>query len=231
MQTLFKTAAETRLMKKSTTPPRDGNIRDTIFSYSVKSSLNTVTLLQKETGFSLAVEIEKLEETLRVTHFTLIRDQQLRAASIELYDAAEIEIMIQALMCVFLHAKRHKMGEVLFILPQREAIEISFFEGLFQEISSVNLGKEKRVSMKLMCVYQEYFFEKISHIKSRIYKELWVRQKKDNVLRNYLQNRYKENFSLSRNNLSHKSQSPVESKILAFPMDKKKPSETSDKEG
>lgn len=207
-----------RCMKKSTHPPGDGDSINSIFSYLVKRTFPTFTLYQKETGITLTLEMEKLEETLRVTRFIINRNSHLRTISEDLCGAAETEIMLQALICVFFHAEHYGTQEILFILLQSEAIEISFFNGLFEEVTSVNFGEEKRVSSRLTCIYQEYFLKEILLIKSKIYKELWVRQKDDDTIRSYLQNRHIKNFSLLRDNLSFAPQSSVEGKIISFPI-------------
>lgn len=231
MQPLLKSTPKKEPKKKLKTPPGGGKRADTLFSYLAESNFPTFTLHQKETGFSLALEMEKLEETLRINRFKLIRNQQLRAASEELYDAAEIEIILQALIGIFAHAEKHSMDEILFILPQEEAIDISFFNGLFKEVTSINSGEEKRTLLSLPCSFQDYFLDRILDIKARICQELWVRQREDKILMNYLQNRYTEEFSLFQNIPLFEEQSSRRDTVIAFPIRaKRKPSQTSDQE-
>lgn len=174
---------------------------DCLFSYAVKKVSSTITLYQKETGFTLSLEIEKIDDTLRVTRFMLTNNILVEAVSKDLNDAADIEITLQALAYLFVYAKRYEMAEIMFILPQAQAIQISCFEGLFEEASPVFLEGQRRVSLTLSCVLQDYFLEQINALKSRIYHELWMRQREDRALKHYLQNRHKEDFSFFQSNI------------------------------
>lgn len=218
MQILLKKTTSNRRAEKTTILRRNGNDIGSIFSYTIKSKLPTITLHQKETGFSLTLEVEKLGETLRVTRFTLKDNPFLAKASEDLDEAARIEIVLQSLKCLFSHVERHEMLEILFILSQKEAFhQLSFFESLFTEISPMMLGNERRVALTLSYLYQDYFLEHIADTKARIYQELWVRQREDGFLRDYLQGRHKKDFSLFQDNSSPEPQSSDECMIIAFP--------------
>lgn len=215
MHTSFENRPNRRRLRNPATSTENG--LDSIFSYMVKSALPTINLHQKETGISLILEMEKLEKTLRVTRFTFVQNPQLEAVSEDLHDAAVIEITLQALIRLFSYAQRHEMKEVLFILPQNEAFQISCFEGLFKEIAPFSLGEEKRVSLTLSCAFQDFFVEQITGIKAKISHELWIRQRENDFLKFYFQNRHKQDFSLMECTSLSEFHSTEECTIIAFP--------------
>lgn len=207
---------------------RVGNL---LFSYEVKKTRSNIVIHQKETSFNLTIEMEKLEKTLRVSRFKLAQNPQLLKASEDLHAAADIEIALLGLISLLSYSQRHEMDEVLFILSQAEAFRISCFDGLFQEISPLTLGEEKRVSFTLSCAFQDFFMEYITDLKKRIHQELWTRQREDAVLKNYLQNRHKEEFSIFQNSSPIKSQVFAGATIIEFPTGKNNSFGTNGKKG
>lgn len=141
-------------------------------SYTVKSMLPIITLHQQETGFSITLKMEKLENVLRITQFAFFDNPLLREVSADFYDAVLIEMVLHALKCLFSHAQSNKLDEILFVLPQQEAIHISCFEGLFNETTSLTFGQERRISLTLSCLFRDFFFDQIEGIQAKIMQEL-----------------------------------------------------------
>lgn len=202
-----------------------------LFSYEVKKSLTNIVIHQKETNFNLTIEMEKLEQTLRVIRFKLSQNPKLLLASEDLHAAADIEIVLLGLISLSSYVERHEINEVLFILPQEEAIEVACFEGLFEEISPLFLGQEKRVSLTLSCTFQDFFVKQIANIKTRIHQELWTRQREDNALKNYLQNRHKGKALVFQNISAIKSHAYVGANIIKFPIGKNNHLKTTGQKG
>lgn len=188
MNTLEKDKKSTKgasLLKKATFRSRNCN---PLFTYAVKRVSSSITLQQQETGFSITLEWENLEKTLRVTRFTIFQNQHLQTASQDLYEAATLEIVFQKMELLFSYAKYHNLNEILFLLLVDETIhKLDCFKDLFKGATPLIWGHEKRMAFTLSCVLQEFFFEQIESMKTKTYHELWQAQAYDFYLRKYLQ--------------------------------------------
>ena len=71
---------KTPLMKEVLSLNMTDSTNTAVFSYTLTQSLSVLTLQQEETGFSVAMKIEK-GSPLRVTSFVLHQDETLEAVS------------------------------------------------------------------------------------------------------------------------------------------------------
>ena len=89
---------------------------DLIFSYAIKQSPATnrmnLTLQQQETGFSLTIQLKEIDDALSVTKFSLTEKSDLEQQSLSLYDAAVVEIAVQALDLLFMVADHADQPEI-----------------------------------------------------------------------------------------------------------------------
>lgn len=162
---------------------------NSVFSYQLKRECSTVVLSQVETEFSLSIKLEHLNNTLRVTKFTLSHHEKIAVLSPQLNDAAVLEMLIQALIFVFKEAQQCQTPEILFILSQEDVGYLSIIEGFFDDIANDN-GKI------FFTVYntpetQEFLVKKVSIIKIKLEQELWKAQRTDSYLKTYLQTHQK----------------------------------------
>ena len=180
-----------------------------IFSYSCQKQLITngmnFTLQQQETGFSLTVQLKEQDEELSVTKFSLVEKSNLEQQSLSLYDAAVVEIVLQALDLLFMVADHVDQPEIAFIISKDEAVHLSTFTCFFD------------AHCILQTASQDYdmFVNKTEILKTTIRRELWQRQGHDRYLRNYLQNRQKGHV-FSEAEFIPAPQQP--SNIIAFPL-------------
>ncbi len=180
-----------------------------IFSYSCQKQLITngmnFTLQQQETGFSLTVQLKEQDEELSVTKFSLVEKSNLEQQSLSLYDAAVVEIVLQALDLLFMVADHVDQPEIAFIISKDEAVHLSTFTCFFD------------AHCILQTASQDYdmFVNKTEILKTTIRRELWQRQGHDRYLRNYLQNNQKgQGFSAAE----FIPAQPHPSNIIAFPL-------------
>lgn len=163
---------------------------DKIFSYSRKRTNSTIILHQQETGFSLSMTIEKIEEVLRVTSFTIENETPLFYVSTALHDAATIELAFQGITSLFAYANRYDTSEIFFMLPEDEANDLKCFGCFFDSYSSCMTHEGSRVSFTLYNAPQlrELLLEKVESIKNQVKQALWKAQRSDHYLKNYLKN-------------------------------------------
>jgi hypothetical protein len=161
-----------------------------VFSYSVKRTHSTVVLHQLETGFSLSMKMEKIEEVLRVTSFTIENETPLFYLSTVLHDAATIELAFQGVTSLFAYANRYDTSEIFFMLPEDEADDLKCFGCFFVGHSSFMTSEGSRVSFTLYNApeLRELLLKKVESIKTQVKQELWKAQRGDHYLKNYLQN-------------------------------------------
>lgn len=190
MRTSLKNASDKKLMKVLKTSCTAKPVDSLVFSYSVKESHSAAVLHQLETGFSISMKMERIEETLRVTRFTFNHDTRLEYLSSALSDAAILEIVLQAITSLLTYADRHEASEIFFVLSKDEAGALTNFEWLFDETGSFMTREGSRVSFTLYTTpeYRETLLEKVISIKTKVKYELWKTQKIDHYLKDYLQN-------------------------------------------
>lgn len=195
-----------------------------VFSYDIDHSFSQqeigVHLKQQETGFFLLMKIEKKDDQLLIKSFTLTDNKQLETLSSELYDAAVVEIILQALDLLFFIADQQETEQTLFILPSAEADHLLGFNGFFTVISSPFTSiKNMPVKLRFPTTIAAYevFIEKTETIKTQMRLELWKGQRSDCYLRNYLQQ--KETITpFSLKNLMPKEKKPATmGQIILFP--------------
>jgi hypothetical protein len=182
---------------------------DLIFSYAIKQSPATnrmnLTLQQQETGFSLTIQLKEIDDALSVTKFSLTEKSDLEQQSLSLYDAAVVEIAVQALDLLFMVADHADQPEIAFTISKDEAMLLSAFACFFD------------AHFTLQTSSQDYdtFVNKTEILKTTIRRELWQRQGHDRYLRHYLQNRQKgQVFSTAE----FMPTQPQPSNIIAFPL-------------
>lgn len=159
-----------------------------IFSYGLDSTFfltgMNLILHQQETGFSLIARIEKKEEALHVNGFTIIGDTSLEIQSPSLYDAAVLEIVLQALMLLFYVAKSQDIESINFTLVKNEAEHLSTFNHFF------DMRPTHLILSTSMKIYKA-FIKHTQILKIKVRCELWSRQRDDYYLRHYLQTHQK----------------------------------------
>lgn len=175
-------------MKQPT--PRKTSKQKPVFSYVVKGNASTIILSQQETGFVLSIKMEQLEDTLRITKFTLMHNTQLAHLSLELNDAALLEIIVKALTILLTCAEHHAAKEIFFILSQKDATHLASFEGFFDKVESLTTREGNKNSFTIYNTRESWEFlkEKVETIKIRIKQELWQLQRENHYIKNFLQN-------------------------------------------
>lgn len=165
-----------------------------VFSYDLKATCiaphMTLSLRQKETNFSVFMDIEEQKHFLRITRFTLVEDSRLENLSEGLYDAALIEIVLQALDSISFCAVHQNQEEAVFVLPDEEASHLTPFKSSFEEVSLHSTTSGTRTFMTLLTSASDYdlFINQLRNIKTKVRQALWSLQRTDPVLRRYLQN-------------------------------------------
>jgi hypothetical protein len=162
---------------------------NSIFSYQVKKEFFVTILSQIETDFSLSIKMEPRECGLQVTKFTLNHHVNVAALSPELNDVAVLEMLLQALMIVFIEAQQYQPTEILFILSKEDVNYLSIIEGFFDDVSSDKGSVFFTVYNTLET--REFLAKKVSIIKIKLEQELWKAQRIDPYLKNYLQHHQK----------------------------------------
>lgn len=195
-----------------------------VFSYDIDQSFYhqeiCVHLKQQETEFFLFIKIEKNVNQLLIKSFTLTDNKQLKILSSRLYEAAVVEIILQALDLVFFIAAQQKAAEALFILTPAEADKLLSLDGYFT-ISSSPLSSHKNIPVKLSfpTTTDDYdvFIEKRDTNKIQIRLGLWKGQLADCYLRNYLQQKETVTpFSL-KNLIFKENKTAKTGQIIIFP--------------
>jgi hypothetical protein len=164
--------------------------QNSVFSYSLKKTRATVVLSQKETGFGYTMKMELLDDTLRLTQFTLTRNMKLANLSSELYDAASLEIFVQTLTFLFARADQHEAEEILFMLSQEDADQLMEFTGFFDKTESISTreGQKTLFSVYNTLETRKFLKERQGTIKTKIKHELWQMQREDRYIKHFLQN-------------------------------------------
>ena len=180
-----------------------------IFSYNCQKQPTTngiaIILQQQETGFSLMIQLKEENDTLSVTKFSLVEKSNLEQQSLSLYDAAVVEIALQALDLLFIIADYADALEIAFSITKDEAMLLSAFACFFD------------ADFTLQTASHDYdtFVNKTEILKTTIRRELWQRQGHDRYLRHYLQNRQKRQIFSTTEFIPTQ---PQLSNVIAFPL-------------
>jgi hypothetical protein len=194
--------------KNNTTKP--------IFSYDLnRVHNNNIILLQKETGFTLSMKMELQDEVLLITNLVLMDNKQLEVKSAAIYDAATIEIMMQGLDILFHMGEDLDVDGVKLVLNKEEAACLSSFTCFFHLLP--NQGHKVGMLLPLGQVAYDNFVHKTAHIHTKIQHALWQRQKEDQFLKDYLQNRQTDKLFLMNAPEPEDCSVFVGGNILAFP--------------
>ena len=182
-----------------------------IFSYALKKLPTTdgmaLTIHQQETGFSLTLHLKESVEELSVTGFSLAEISSLEQQSLSLYDAAVVEITMQALDLLFIMADHVDQDEIAFTISQNEANSLSAFTCFFDADFILQTSPN----------HYDAFVNHTEILKTKIRHELWQRQGHDRHLRHYLQNRQKGQIFREVDLVPIPIQAPL-SNILTFPL-------------
>lgn len=204
-----------KILEESLIP---GEIGGLVFSYSVKKTNSNVVLQQKETGFSLLMGMEKVEEVLLVKSFHLVCHEQLEEVSIALSDAALIEIILEGLEVLYDNARQQNVFEIFFMLTEDDAKHLTSIEGVLGACSSVITREGKRTTFSLFAFPEArvVLLEKAKSIKIQVKHELWKSQRNDHFLKDYLQNNQKGKlFPCCQGIVSEIP--PVKENVISFP--------------
>ena len=192
--------------------------KESLFSYVTTRYTEVIVLKQRETGFSLLIEMDASEGILRLQKFSLCYKKQLEEVSVALHDAAVVEIVLEGLESLFTYAREHNIYEIFCLLPEEEAKRLTLFGSLFINYSALLTKEGKRASFTLFSYpeAQNIVRRKVELIKSEIIKELKTAQHTDSYLKTYLR-RHKKNKMLSRCDKADRSlQSIQENSISSF---------------
>lgn len=164
--------------------------KESIFSYVTTEYAKTIVLTQRETGFSLLIEIDASEGILRLQKFSLRYKTQLEETSIALHNAAIIEIVLEGLESLFAYARLNNIYEIFCLLSEEEAKHLTILDGLLINYSSLLTREGKRTSFSLFSYpeAQNTVIKKVELIKSQIIQELKAAQRSDSYLKAYFQN-------------------------------------------
>ena len=170
------------------------DLQDLLFSYSLTTAKTqsgiTLCLHQRETNFSVFMDMEEQRHCLRINRFAMTEDARLEQLSDGLFDAAIIELVLKALNLVFLCADCQEQHEAIFSLTDEEAHHLNVIKSCFEEFSSHTTVEGKRTFLTLLTSSCNYdVFTQHTHIlTTKIRQELWKRQRIDPLIRQYLQN-------------------------------------------
>jgi len=172
-----------------------------IFSYKLTfvetvKGINII-LLQKETNFFLWLSLEEGQKKLRVKKFTLIDNKQLEEKSTNLFEAATLEIILQALDVFFCIGEYKAVEEIKFNLETDDANNLLIFSSFFH----YPIYQEQQVFLTLSTTKKAHdvFNHNNQEVHTTMCTELWKRQKEDALLTQYLQSQ-NPIFSLENGN-------------------------------
>ena len=162
---------------------------DLTFSYNLKS-LNVpagqiIVIQQQETGFSLNIQLQQANGDWIVRGFTIHEANDLKDQSLSLYDAAMVEIVLQAIDLLFFVADQYDLNEITFYLSKDEADHLFAFNCFFDNLPAQ--GAERVLRMPATQSAYDVFVKKTEVLKAKVRCELWSRQREDALLKKYLQ--------------------------------------------
>ena len=172
-----------------------------VFSYKLtfKETIKeiNIVLVQKETNFFLWLSFEENQKKLTVKKFTLINNKQLEEKSANLFEAATLEIVLQALDVFFCIGQYKGIEEIRFSLEKDDANDLLVFASFFH----YPIYQQQQVFLTLSTTKKAYeiFNHNNQEVHAKMSTELWKRQKEDSSLTQYLQNQ-KPIFSLENGN-------------------------------
>lgn len=190
-----------------------------IFSYDLSLSSDGMgfSLQQKETAFSLSVILKERRDSLLIKKFTIDDNEPIAYLSQALYDAAFVEIMLQALTALFFIAEQYDLEEIIFEALGEESNHAPFLDRFFQLDEQESEGNLAYVLPTTLEAYDS-FVEQTETIKAQIHHDLWKAQRTDHYVRSYLQNHKKgRGFLLGKPSSPANNPSTFMGKILAFP--------------
>lgn len=196
--------------------------KELIFSYELKTTSTpnglTLSLHQKETNFSVFMDMEEQKHCLRINRFAMAEDARLEELSDALYDAATIELVLQALNLVFFCAEYQAQEEAVFILTEEEASHLNVVKSCFNEISSHTTIVGKRTFLTLLTSSYDYdvFINHAGILKTKMYQELWKRQRTDSLIRQYLQSP-RQTLVTGFSSLKEEEVPEIKVNVIAFP--------------
>ncbi|WP_010298220.1 hypothetical protein [Candidatus Odyssella thessalonicensis] len=195
-----------------------------LFSYGCKvvnTAKQTVFHLhQLGTNLSIEMGLEEHTECLRLNSFLIKDNESLERTSESLYDAALIELVLQALDVIYFCAHYGSKPEVAFFLTKQEAAQLDFYSYLFSEISIISTaeGRRKLLILPASKYHYEEFLDEKEDIESQVQRRMWVQQKSDPLIRQYLQVARSHKVSFLSTLLERKEKLSVsESNVVSFP--------------
>lgn len=160
-----------------------------IFSYTLTYDSAPLTfgltLQQEETGYTLSMTMHRDTLGLRVYQFNLQKDDVLAEYCAPLYDAALIDLVLQALNLLFHCADYWKQPQITCAFPPDEAEHILYFDRFFSDLAyGANTSR-----VQIPALEQDYqeFCVRTHEIQRQIHQTLWKLQKTDRYLRRFLQ--------------------------------------------
>ena len=167
------------------------NLQGLVFSYQIETTAftntGTLVLQQQETGISLKIQLALLGNQWVVRKFTLNEKSQLAEECLSLYDAAMVEIALQALDLLFFMARAVQIEAITFQVGIGESEHLLSFDSFFDPRS----GGSPLLTLPTSTQAHAMFMKKTKEVKTKIYQELWQRQWREPLLRCYFQTHQK----------------------------------------
>lgn len=194
-------------------------LKNLVFSYQIDSKSffkdGTLVLQQQETGFSITLQLTATPEQLMVKKFTLLDNPQLGHDCLSLYDAAMVEIALQALDFLFVIAIAEKIAEIKFSVGKVEAEHLLSFDSFFAPISSK--GAQNLLTLPTFAPAYVVFVTETGKVKTKIRHELWHRQRQEPLLRRYFQDHQKGTLFPLIGSMQNADPVAFSENVIAFP--------------
>ena len=191
-----------------------------IFSYEIfkqETAKGMVFIIQQnEFNFSFSLNIEDREDKLTVISAHLIEDQRLKIQSLSLYDAAIIEIVIQSMDLIYNVFKKKDIVSIYFNLEKKQSDHFFPYKCFFNSFTQESFYS--RCEMNISKSEYKNFFNKTRKIRNEVKKELWNRQKYDQVICRYLHQFTKGNLFPTKMIAQKRNEHSIIENIIQFPI-------------
>lgn len=163
-----------------------------LFSYGLEYRINlshsAVILEQKQTGLSLTLGINFISGYLQINSFELKTDESLENRCPSLYDAALVELVVQALEVIYRCAALINSPKVTLLLTREQAEHLNLFGDFFSSVSSqmTVLGKRTLLELPTWDSYYQYFKAETNAILAHLRQKMWREQRVEPLIRQYL---------------------------------------------
>ncbi|WP_010304632.1 hypothetical protein [Candidatus Odyssella thessalonicensis] len=157
-------------------------------AYQINLSHSTLLLEQKQTQFSLRLGVNFISGYLQINTFDLKTDEPLENRCPPLYDAALVELVVQALEVIYQCAELINSPKVSLLLTREQAEHLNLFGDFFSSVSSqmTVLGKRTLLELPTWDSYYQYFKTETEAILAHLRQTIWREQRVEPLIRQYL---------------------------------------------